>query len=245
MQTAPRLARDDGQRHVSAESLGVVHEPLVRLEHVRVPGLPSDRYRIAAGRRGSPRHVGPDDHRAEPHAHPCDAAQERRFHHLAAMAGRILVKVRSERHVLGPHREDRGRPRRRRYVRPRARCHGPEGDIHRDLRAARRPHPAGEQVGLADEVGHVRRLRPRIDLGRRAALHDPPRSMTTMVSDSAPALLLVMGHVDERDADFSLELLELGWSCFLILRSSAPRGSSSSSTRGRVTRRRASATLFF
>ena len=68
---------------------------------------------------------------------------------------------------------------------------------------------AGEQVRRADEAGHEPRRRALVDLGRRADLLDP-----ALVEDGQPVahrerLLLVVGHVDERDADLLLDRLEL------------------------------------
>ena len=74
-------------------------------------------------------------------------------------------------------------------------------DLLRDL--------AGQQVRGADEAGHEPRRRALVDIGRGADLLD-----AALVEDGQPVahrerLLLVVGHVDERDADLLLDRLEL------------------------------------
>ena len=86
-------------------------------------------------------------------------------------------------------------------------------DGHRLARLEARP-PVGvdgraQQVGGADEVGDEPRRGPLVELLGRAQLLDVPR-----VHDRDPVahrerLLLVVGHVDERDPDLLLDALQL------------------------------------
>ena len=68
---------------------------------------------------------------------------------------------------------------------------------------------AGQQVRRADEPGHEPRRRTLVDLGRRADLLDPAAVEDGQAVAHRERLLLVVGHVDERDADLLLDGLEL------------------------------------
>ena len=90
----------------------------------------------------------------------------------------------------------------------------PVGHRRGNQLAAREPHAAvlddgRQQVGDADEAGHERLRRVLVDLLGRAQLLDH-----AVVHDGDPVghrerLLLVVRHVDERDADLALDPLEL------------------------------------
>ena len=61
----------------------------------------------------------------------------------------------------------------------------------------------------AQEPGDVRRGGPRVDLLRRADLLDRPSAHHRDPVGHGERLLLVVRHVDERDADLALELPQL------------------------------------
>ena len=64
-------------------------------------------------------------------------------------------------------------------------------------------------VRYADEVGHEGRLRVLVDLGGRAHLLDDALAHDGDAVAHGERLFLVVGHVDEGDADVALQLLEL------------------------------------
>ena len=68
---------------------------------------------------------------------------------------------------------------------------------------------AGQQVGLAEEVGHEGGRRVLVDLGRRAQLLDLARVHHRDRVGHRHGLLLVVGDVHERDAHLGLDPLEL------------------------------------
>ena len=68
---------------------------------------------------------------------------------------------------------------------------------------------AGPQVGLADEAGHEHGRGPVVDLGRGADLFDVAGVHDRDAVAHRQRFLLVVGHVDERDADLALDALEL------------------------------------
>ena len=70
-------------------------------------------------------------------------------------------------------------------------------------------HGAGPEVGAADEAGREHRRGSAVDLERRAGLHDPPLVHHDDAIGHAHGLLLVVGHVDERDAERAVDLLQL------------------------------------
>ena len=88
-------------------------------------------------------------------------------------------------------------------------------------------HPARPQVGLADEAGHEDVGGPLVDLDRGADLLDPARVHHRDAVAHRQRLLLVVGHVDERDADLALDALELELHDLAQLEVEAPSGSSS------------------
>ena len=108
--------------------------------------------------------------------------------------------------------------------------------------AVRLEHVGVEDVGSAQESGDVRGRGRGVDLLRRADLLDPALGQDGDLVAHGQRLLLVVGDVDERDADLALQRRSSSCSCLRSLASSAPSGSSSSSTSGRSTSARASAT---
>ena len=68
---------------------------------------------------------------------------------------------------------------------------------------------ARPEVGLADEAGDEDRRRPVVDLGGGADLVDVARVHDRDAVAHRQRFLLVVGHVDERDADLALDALEL------------------------------------
>ena len=70
-------------------------------------------------------------------------------------------------------------------------------------------HRAGQQVGLADEVGDVARGRPVVQVARGADLRDPPLPHEHDPVAHGERLLLIVRHVDEGDAQVGLQVLEL------------------------------------
>ena len=69
--------------------------------------------------------------------------------------------------------------------------------------------PAGDQVGLAEEVGDERGHRVLVEVGRGAHLLDPAVVHDRDGVGHGHGLFLVVRHVDERDADLGLDALEL------------------------------------
>ena len=67
----------------------------------------------------------------------------------------------------------------------------------------------GDEVGAADEPGHEPVDRPLVELRRAALLLDPAVAHDDDDVAHRQRLLLVVGHVDERDPDLALERLEL------------------------------------
>ena len=78
---------------------------------------------------------------------------------------------------------------------------GPAEDGPRDV--------AGEQVRRSDETRDEPGSRSFVDLGGRAELLDPAGVEDRQAVAHRERLLLVVGHVDERDADLLLDRLEL------------------------------------
>ena len=68
---------------------------------------------------------------------------------------------------------------------------------------------ARPQVRLPDEAGHEDRRRPIVDLGRAADLVHVARVHDRDAVTHRQRFLLVVGDVDERDADLALNSLEL------------------------------------
>ena len=67
----------------------------------------------------------------------------------------------------------------------------------------------GELVHLADEIGNEQRRRFTIDLGRRTDLFDHAMVHHHDTVGHRQRFLLVMGHHDRCNAEFSLQLLDL------------------------------------
>jgi len=78
-------------------------------------------------------------------------------------------------------------------------------------------HPAGQEIGQADKVGHETVGRLLVDFFGRPHLKVRPAFMTKIRSTS-PSLGLVMGHVDDRHPDAGLEVLDLEPHLFAELR---------------------------
>ena len=68
---------------------------------------------------------------------------------------------------------------------------------------------AVDEVHVADEVGHEGRQRPVVDRARLVELLDQPVRHDRHPVRHRERLLLVVGHVDERDPDLKLDALEL------------------------------------
>jgi len=136
--------------------------------------------------------------------------------------------------ILRPddHGDARGRRRARRARPCRRRC--PLLELHRvaagrDLAAA----ATREAVAAPHEIGDERGRRTAIDLLGGSDLLDRPRCMTATASDIENASSWSCVTYTKRDGELVLDALS--WPCMSrrSLRSSAPSGSSSSSTLGR------------
>ena len=97
-------------------------------------------------------------------------------------------------------------------------CAGPPAASHRCEVSAKSPSrsapaPATDldlhQVGRAEEVGHVGVRGLLVDLARGADLHDPARVHHRQPVGHGQRLLLVVGDVEEGDADAFLQRLQL------------------------------------
>ena len=77
------------------------------------------------------------------------------------------------------------------------------------LRSACSPIVAGQEVADADEVRDERRAGLLVDLPRRGKLHDSARIHHRDAVGHRQRLLLIVRHVDERDADLAVHSLEL------------------------------------
>ena len=104
-------------------------------------------------------------------------------------------------------------------------------------------HPALEHVHRADEVGDEARARVLVDLRRLAHLHDDcPAFITPMRVESVIASSWSWVTTMKVTPSVSWILISSNWVSSRSFLSSAPSGSSSSRSFGRLTRLRASAT---
>ena len=123
------------------------------------------------------------------------------------------VADRVDAEALGPHRDHDLRAGRRPGVGIRHHPREAESRCGLDDAAPRcrivLEEPARDRVRDADEVGHEAVDRSLVELGRLALLLDPPVVHDDDDVRHRQRLLLVVGHVHERDPDLLLERLEL------------------------------------
>ena len=115
-------------------------------------------------------------------------------------------------------------------------------NIHNGTIALACRHGPFQEVRLSDEIGHEAEPGTLVDLGRRRQL-----ATAALVHDGDPVghrqrLFLIVGDIDEGDADALLQAISSSCIALRSFRSSAPSGSSSRSTAGWLTSARASAT---
>src|SRR5207248_2791048 len=75
----------------------------------------------------------------------------------------------------------------------------------KDRTVARPNHAAFEQIRLAEKLSYELRLRPRVEIFRRSQLLNPPVSEDRDSLRENHRLVLVVGHVDESQAQLFVE----------------------------------------